>query len=102
MKTFLGLNVKTKESKWNLIEGSVKKMNRSALKQVKSVSINQSEYSDDLYLLIDLGNEEYVTCTLDRKCKLQEGDKVDPSTILVYDLTNGEKTIKRCFAEELA
>lgn len=102
MKTFLGLNVKTKESKWTLITDSVKKMTKATLKQVKSVSINQSEYSDDLYLLIDLGDEEYVTCTLDRKCKLQEGDKVDPSTILVYELTNGEKTIKRCFAEELA
>lgn len=102
MKTFLGLNVKTKESKWTLIEESVKKMTKASLKRVKSVSINQSEYSDNLYLLIDLGGEEYVSCTLDRKCKLQIGDKVDPSTILVYDLTNGEKTIKRCFAEELA
>lgn len=102
MKTFLGLNVKTREIKWTLVENSVKKMTKATLKQVKSVSINQSEYSDDLYLLIDLGGEEYVTCTLDRKCKLQVGDKVDPSTILVYDITNGEKTIKRCFAEELA
>lgn len=102
MKTFLGLNVKTRESKWTLVEKSVKKMTKATLKQVKSVSINQSEYSDDLYLLIDLGDEEYVTCTLDRKCKLQEDSKVDPSTILIYDLTNGEKTIKRCFAEELA
>lgn len=102
MKTFLGLNVKTRETKWTLVENSVKKMTKTTLKQVKSVSINQSEYSDDLYLLIDLGGEEYVSCTLDRKCKLQIGDKVDPSTILVYELTNGEKTIKRCFAEELA
>lgn len=104
MKTFLGKQIKSySESKWKIVESSVQKIKTSELKKVKQIIVLQSEYDEEqLYAKIEL-NEGYVTFTIDSRCSkhLEVGDKLDPKTIQVYDLTNGEKTINRLFGKKL-
>lgn len=96
MKAFLGKEVRTySESSWKLVPGSAQQIKKSDLKKVKSIEVRYSEEYDHLYavVLLDTG---YVSWQLDRKFKGDEGDLIDPSTFMVFQLTNGEKTITRC------
>lgn len=96
MKTFLGKEVRTySESSWKLVPGSAQQIKKAELKKVKSIEVRYSEEYDYLYavVLLDTG---YVSWQLDRKFKGEEGDLIDPSSFMVFQLTNGEKTITRC------
>ena len=97
MKTsFLGKEVRTySESSWKLVPGSAQQIKKADLKKVKSIEVRYSEEYDHLYavVLLDTG---YVSWQLDRKFKGEEGDLIDPSSFMVFQLTNGEKTITRC------
>lgn len=96
MKTFLGKEVRTySESSWKLVPGSAQQIKKADLKKVKSIEVKYSEEYDHLYavVLLDTG---YVSWQLDRKFKGEEGDLIDPSSFMVFQLTNGEKTITRC------
>lgn len=96
MKTFLGKEVRTySESTWKLVPGSAQQIKKADLKKVKSIEVRYSEEYDHLYAVVML-DTGYVSWQLDRKFKGGEGDTIDPSTFMVFQLTNGEKTITRC------
>lgn len=101
---FLGKQVKSFESsKWEVVESSIMKLKASQLKLVKQITVHQSEFDDSkLYARIEL-TEGYVDFTIDARCArhLADGDKLDPKSIMVFDLTNGEKTINRLYGEKL-
>ena len=102
MKTFLGKSVKTYTNSWTVVEGSVKKINAKLAKQVDCIEVRTSKYnSEELYATIKLIGGGVVSFTIDRKCSLQDGDFVDPTSVMVYQLTNGEKTIERMFGKAL-
>ena len=101
MKTFLGKEVRTySESSWKLVPGSAQQINKSDLKKVKAIEVRYSEEYEHLYaaVMLDTG---YVSWQLDRKFKGEEGDIIDPSSFMVFQLTNGEKTITRCTGRTL-
>ena len=101
MRTFLGKEVRTySESSWKLVPGSAQQIKKSDLKKVKSIEVKYSEEYDHLYavVLLDTG---YVSWQLDLKFKGEEGDTLDPSSFMVFQLTNGEKTITRCTGRTL-
>lgn len=96
MKTFLGKEVRTySESIWKLVPGSAQQIKKADLKKVKSIEVRYSEEYDHLYAVVML-DTGYVSWQLDRKFKGNEKDLIDPSTFMVFQLTNGEKTITRC------
>lgn len=100
---FLGKQVKTFQQGWKVIESSIQKIKASELKKVLNISVHQSDFDEtQLYALIEL-SEGYVSFTLDAKCRkhLAPGDLIDPKTVIVFDLTNGEKTITRMFGKKL-
>lgn len=100
-KTFLGKEIREKKSSWTVVQNSVKKMTPKLLKQVVEIVIRESDYDNSLYAYIDLG-EGYVSFTLDKAVKLQAGDLVEPSSVMVYKLQSpdGEATIERLFAKK--
>lgn len=96
MKTFLGKEVRTySESSWKLVPGSAQQIKKADLKKVKTIEVRYSEEYDHLYAVVML-DTGYVSWQLDRKFKGEEGDTIDPSSFMVFQLTNGEKTITRC------
>lgn len=103
MANFLGKQIKSFGSKWEIVESSIMKITSSQLKKVKQITVHQSEFDDSkLYARIEL-KDGYVDFTIDSRCAkhLEDGDKLDPKSIMVYDLTNGEKTINRLYGEKL-
>ena len=96
MATFLGKEVRTySESSWKLVPGSAQQITKSGLKKVKEIEVKYSEEYDHLYAVVKL-QKGYVSWQLDRKFKGEEGDFIDPASFMVFQLTNGEKTITRC------
>lgn len=101
MKTFLGKEVRTySESSWKLVPGSAQQIKKADLKKVKSIEVRYSEEYDHLYAVVML-DTGYVSWQLDRKFKGEEKDLIDPSTFMVFQLTNGEKTITRCIGRTM-
>nr|DAR32449.1 MAG TPA: hypothetical protein [Bacteriophage sp.] len=103
MATFLGKEIKSYESKWEIIKSSIMKISKKELKKVQEITVHQSEFDEgQLYAVIKL-DEGCVSFTIDLKAakKLEEGDKLDPASILVYKMTNGEKEITRLYGEAL-
>ena len=96
MATFLGKEVRTySESSWRLVPGSAQQITKAGLKKVKEIEVEYSKEYNHLYAVVKL-NTGYVSWQLDRKFKGKEGDLIDPSTFMVFQLTNGDKTITRC------
>ena len=101
MKTFLGKEVRTYlESTWKLVPGSAQQIKKADLKKVKSIKVRYSEEYDHLYAVVML-DTGYVSWQLDRKFRGEEGDLLDPETFMVFQLTNGEKTVTRCTGRSL-
>lgn len=99
-RLFMGLQIK--KSKWEIINGSLKKATKSVISKISSIEIHASSYKEEgLYAVILLVTGEYCTCAVDSKSSLEEGDLMDPSSLVVYQLTNGEKVITRCNGKPL-
>lgn len=99
MATFLGKEIKTyAESTWSLVAGSAQQISKKDLKKVRKIEVRYSEEFDHLYATVYL-QEGVVSWQLDRKFKGEEGDLIDPSTFMVYQITNGEKVITRCIGQ---
>lgn len=100
MSNILGKAAKTVTENWKLVNNSVKKLAKSQLAQTTAV-VFQSKFDEDkLVARVTVGNQ-YVDFTVDVKCRLEAGDSIDPATVKVYELTNGEKTITRLWGEVL-
>lgn len=98
MKTLLGKELKA--AKWQVVKESVKQLSASAKKQVESITAHESDYGG-YYCTVTLKDRSYVSFKLDVRCEknIAEGVVCDIDSFMVYDLTNGEKTINRCYAE---
>ena len=100
MESLLGRKVL--KSKWTLVPNSLLKFKAVELKQIESIVVTASDYSDDCYAVVNLKDGGYCNMPLlDRKSNLEAGQQIDPKTFRVYKLTNGDKTIERCYGEEL-
>lgn len=100
-KSLFGKALKSySESSWELVKGSVQKPNKALLKEIKEIRVHESDYDDGCYAVV-LMTEGYTQWKLDRRCKLEEGDLIDPTTFMVFDMTNGEKTISRAAGKKL-
>lgn len=97
MRTLLGKELKA--PKWTVIKDSIKQLNASARKQVQTIVAHEGEYG--MYCTITLKDRSYVSFKVDARCmnNLAEGVLCDVNSFMVYDMTNGEKTISRCYAE---
>ena len=96
MKTLFGKEVRTySESSWKLVPGSAQQFTKSSIKRVTEIEVKYSEEYEHLYAVVKL-KEGYVSWQLDRKFRGEEGDLIDPASFMVFQLTNGEKTITRC------
>lgn len=96
----LGKVAKTVEEKWKLVKNSEQKLAKAQLSKTTAV-VFQSKYDEDkLVARVTVGNQ-YVDFTVDAKCNLKAGDRIKPSSIRVYILTNGEVEITRLWGEAL-
>lgn len=94
MSNILGKSAKTLQSNWNLVSNSVKKLTASQLKNC-SAYVFPSKYNEGRLVMRVVLGKSYADFQVDITSKLQDGDKVDPASIRVYQLTNGEKPITR-------
>ena len=96
----LGKAAKTVENKWKLVANSEQKLTKQQLSKTTAV-VFQSKFDEDkLVARVTIGNQ-YVDFTVDAKCDLEASDHIKPSSIRVYELTNGEVTITRLWGEVL-
>lgn len=96
----LGKAAKTVENKWKLVANSEQKLTKQQLSKTTAV-VFQSKFDEDkLVARVTIGNQ-YVDFTVDAMCNLEAGDHIKPSSIRVYELTNGEVTITRLWGEVL-
>ena len=97
MRTLLGKELKA--PKWTVVESSVKQLSASAKKQVQTIVAHEGEYG--MYCTVTLKDRSYVSFKVDARCvdNLADGVLCDIDSFMVYDMTNGEKTISRCYAE---
>lgn len=87
-------------SDWKVVEGSEVKLSKDQLKRTKAV-VYRSKFDDNkLVCRVQVGNE-YADFTVDFHCGLDEGDRVKPSSIRVYDLQKDDTTITRLWGEAL-
>lgn len=100
MENLLGRKVL--KSKWALVPNSLLKFKAAELKQIECIKVAASDYSEDCYAVVHLKDGGYCNMPLlDRKSSLETGQLIDPETFRVYKLTNGDKTIERCYGEKL-
>lgn len=99
MLTILGKATKVATTSWNKVPGSNLKLSESQIKNTVA-TVFKSEYSDNLVARVQVG-QSYVNFTVDVTAPLNEGDYIDPKTIRVYKLTNGEKEITRLWGKPL-
>lgn len=96
----LGKAAKTVENKWKLVKDSEQKLTKQQLSKTTAV-VFQSKFDEEkLVARVTIGNQ-YVDFTVDIMCGLEAGDHIKPSSIRVYELTNGEVTITRLWGEAL-
>lgn len=96
----LGKTAKTAEKTWKLVANSEVKLSKSQLSKTTAV-VFQSQFDDSkLVARVTVANS-YVDFTVDYNCGLEEGDCIEPSSIRVYKLTNGEKEITRLWGKAL-
>lgn len=100
MINILGKAAKTVNETWKLVANSEQKLSKQQLSKTTAV-VFQSKFDEDkLVARVTVGNQ-YVDFTVDIKCNLEAGDNIKPSSIRVYELTNGEITITRLWGEAL-
>lgn len=85
---------------WVIVAGSAKQFSRKDLNRVNRIDVNYSKKYKHLYATVYL-KDGYVNWQLDKNFKGEEGDEIDPSTFMVYKLTNGYSTIERCNGKPL-
>ena len=91
----LGKAAKTvRESEWKLVANSEQKLAKSQLSKTTAV-VFQSMYDENKLVARVTVGQNYVDFTVDVKCKLQEGDTIDPSSIRVYQLIKDTTVITR-------
>lgn len=97
------LGFESKKTTWKVVSKSIKKFSSAELKKIDKIVSRQSSYHEDsCYAVIFLVNGEYINLPLiDINCKIDEGVELDPESLKVFDLTNGEKTITRIYAKPL-
>lgn len=96
----LGKAAKTVNETWKIVANSEQKLSKQQLSKTTAV-VFQSKFDEDkLIARVTIGNQ-YVDFTVDVKCDLEAGDSIKPSSIRVYELTNGEVTITRLWGETL-
>lgn len=96
----LGKKASEVKNLWKLVEGSELKLTKQQLSKTTAV-VFQSKYDDSKLVARVTVGKQYVNFTVDTKSPLEEGDSIDPSSIRVYDLTNGEVTITRLYGKPL-
>ena len=96
----LGKVAKTVEEKWKLVANSEQKLTKQQLSKTTAV-VFQSKFDDSKLIARVTVNNQCVDFTVDIKCNLEAGDNIKPSSIRVYELTNGEVTITRLWGEVL-
>ena len=97
----LGKTAKTVKNNWNLVEGSEQMLSKAMAKKASVKVVKSDKFDKDTLLALVTIGDKYVTFKLDVTCSLEEGDVIDPSSVRVYQLTNGEKTITRLYGEKL-
>lgn len=101
MKTLLGKALRERKNNWTVVPGTTKGLTAKALTNITEIRVFNSEFSDDVYCSINTADNKFVNFTVDRQAHLQAGDLIDPKSVRVYDLTNGEKTITRLYGKAL-
>lgn len=97
----LGKESKRVENKWKLVEGSEKMLTKEMAKKAKvTIFVNKNFEEEFLSAKVTIG-DQYVYFRVDSMCSLEAGDKVDVSTVRVYQLTYNGKVIERFYAERL-
>ena len=89
----------TVQHKWRLV-GEVEKLKNEEILKTTAV-IFKSKYNDGQLVARVTVGKHYADFIVDPLCKLMEGDYIDPKTIKVYTLTNGEKKITRLWGKVL-
>ena len=97
----LGKTAKTVKNNWNLVEGSEQMLSKAMAKKASFKVVKSDKFDKDTLLAVVTIGDKYVTFKLDTTCSLEEGDVIDPSSVRVYQLTNGEKTITRLYGKKL-
>ena len=100
MNNILGKAAKTVNETWKLVANSEQKLTKQQLSKTTAV-VFQSKFDDSKLIARVTVNNQYVDFTVDIKCNLEAGDHIKPSSIRVYELTNGEVTITRLWGEVL-
>lgn len=90
----LGKAAKTAEKTWKLVANSEVKLSKSQLSKTTAV-VFQSQFDDSKLIARVTVANSYIDFTVDYNCGLKKGDYIEPSSIRVYKLTNGEKEITR-------
>lgn len=100
-KMLLGKELKAFTAQWTVVPNTTKKLTKSQLNTV-TITVHTSEYDDGKLYACITTSEGYVNFTIDSRIarRLQDGDTIDPASVRVYDLTNGEKTITRLYGEK--
>jgi hypothetical protein len=98
MSNIFGRAAKAAKNSWYLVPNSEQKLTKKQLSNTTAV-VFQSKFDDSKLVARVTVNKEYVDFTVDRMCPLEEGDFIDPKSIRVYDLTDGETTITRLWGK---
>ena len=100
-REFCGIKFKQAKNSWTKVQGSEKKLPASLLKEVDFAVVRESSYGG-FYLSVNLIDGSYASFPkLDVRCPASAGQLVKPSSIRVYELSNGEDTITKCWVEGL-
>lgn len=97
------LGFESKKTTWKVVSSSIKKLSKTELSQIDRIVSRQSSYHEDsYYAVIFLMNGEYINLPLiDINCKVDADVELDPESLKVFNLTNGEKVITRVYAKPL-
>lgn len=100
LESLLGRAVRT--AKWTAVAGSNQKFSEAELKQIDHIEVKNSDFDDDYYAVVILKDGSWCNMPkLDKSMNAEEGDMIDPKTFRLFKLTNGEKTIERCWGKLL-
>lgn len=100
MSNILGKTAKAVKNSWYLVPDTEQKLSKTMLSKTTAV-VFQSKFDDSKLVARVTVGKQYVDFTVDNMSLLQAGDHIDPASIRVYKLTNGEKTIERLWGKAL-
>lgn len=92
--SILGKIAKELTSQWTVVPGTTKQLDSKVISKT-TITCYASKYDDSKVIARVVINNKYVDFTVDHNCTAQPNDRLDPKTIRVMDLTNGEKVITR-------